>query len=71
MLVNDTKIYQKVENESLFSIERNIIEWEKLQYYNYNDLGSSFDKEFKNLLKNQYFEVISLLQKANLNKNLL
>ena len=71
MLVNDTKIYQKVENESLFSIERNIIEWGKMQYYNYNDSGSSFDEEFKNLLKNQHFEVINLLQKANLNKNLL
>ena len=34
MVVKVTKISQKMENESLFSIDRNIIEWEQTLYYN-------------------------------------
>ena len=35
-----------------------------------NDLKRSFDEEFKNVLKNQFFEAKNLLQKGNLNENL-
>ena len=35
MVVNITKISQRRKNESLLSIEKNIIEWEKASYYNY------------------------------------
>ena len=35
MVVNVTKISQRRKNESLLSIEKNIIEWEKTPYYNY------------------------------------
>ena len=60
MVMNDTKIYHKMKNKSLLSIEKNIIKWEEMPYYNYkklysfrkstiilksNDLKSSFDEE--------------------------
>ena len=35
MVENVTKISQRRKNESLLSIEKNIIEWEKMPYYNY------------------------------------
>ena len=35
MVVNVTKISQRRKNESLLSIEKNFIEWEKMPYYNY------------------------------------
>ena len=35
MVVNVTKISQKMKNKSLLSIEKNIIEREKMLYYNY------------------------------------
>ena len=34
MVVKVRKISQKMENESLLSIDRNIIEWEQTLYYN-------------------------------------
>ena len=64
MVVNVTKISEKVKNKSLLSIEKNIIEWEKTLYYNYNkletiilknnDLESSFNEEYKDVLKIQF-----------------
>ena len=36
MVVNVTKISQRVKNKSLLSIEKNIIEWEKMGKCNYN-----------------------------------
>ena len=51
MVINVTKISQKMKNKSLSSVENSIIEWEKTLGYNYNNLKSSF-------------EAIELLQKA-------
>ena len=36
MVMNDTKIYQKIKNKSLLSIEKNIVKSEKTRYYDYN-----------------------------------
>ena len=36
MVMNDTKIYQKIKNKSLLSIEKNIVKSEKTHYYDYN-----------------------------------
>ena len=55
MVVNVTKISQKIKNKSLLSVEKNIIEWKKRLIIKSNDLESSFD-------------AINLLQKAYLNK---
>ena len=33
MVINDTKISQKMKNRSCLSIEKNIIKWEKTSYY--------------------------------------
>ena len=38
MVVNDKKIYQKMKNNSLLSIEKNIIKSGKLSHYNYKKL---------------------------------
>ena len=35
LVVKVTKISQKRKNKSLLSIEKNIIVWEKISYYNY------------------------------------
>ena len=35
MVVNATKISQKMKNRSLLGIVKSIIEWEKMPYYNY------------------------------------
>ena len=35
MVVNVKKISQKMKNKSLLSIQKNIIEWEKMLYHNY------------------------------------
>ena len=35
MVVSTTKMSQKMKNKCLLSIEKNIIEWEKMFYYNY------------------------------------
>ena len=35
MVVNTTKMSQKMKNKCLLSTEKNIIEWEKMFYYNY------------------------------------
>ena len=35
MVLNVTKFSQKMKNKSLLSIEKNIIEREKMLYYNY------------------------------------
>ena len=35
MVVNVTKISQKKKNSPLFSIEKSIIEWEKIPHHNY------------------------------------
>ena len=51
MVINVTKISQKMKNKSLSSVENSIVEWEKTLGYNYNNLKSSF-------------EAIELLQKA-------
>ena len=40
MVVNNTKIYQKMKNKCLMSIEKNIIKWEKTPNYNYKELFS-------------------------------
>ena len=55
MVKNNTKVYEKMKNKSSLSIEKNIVEWEKMPYYSYNDLESSFDKEYKDVLKNQFW----------------
>ena len=56
MVVSVTKISQKMENKSLLSIEKNILEQKKTLYYDYNnDLKSSF-------------EAVNLVQKTNLNE---
>ena len=57
MVVNVTKISQKMKSKSLLSIEKNIIEWEKCLFSKCNDLKSSL-------------EHINILQKAYLNKKL-
>ena len=62
MVMNVTKISHKLKSKSLLSTEKDIIEWEEMLYYNYkkaimlknNDLKSSFDKEYKDVLKNQF-----------------
>ena len=36
--MEDTKIYQKMKNKSLFSIEKNMIKWGKTPCYNYKKL---------------------------------
>ena len=46
MLLNDSKIYQKMKNKSLLSIERNLIKWKKMPYYNYKKLFLFFKKFF-------------------------
>ena len=38
IVVNDTKIYQKMKNKSLLSIEKNVTKWEKVPHYNYKKL---------------------------------
>ena len=35
MVMNITKISEKMENKSLLSIEKNNTEWQKMPYYNY------------------------------------
>ena len=35
MVMNVTKIYQKMKSKSFLNIEKNIIEWEKMLCYNY------------------------------------
>ena len=35
MVMNVTKIFQKIKNKSFLSIEKNITEWEKMSFYNY------------------------------------
>ena len=35
MVVNITRISQKMKKKSLVSIEKNIVEWEKMPYHNY------------------------------------
>ena len=34
MVLNDTKVYQKMKNESLLVIKKKIIKWAKTTYYN-------------------------------------
>ena len=36
------KIYQKMENKSWLNLEKNIIKWEKMSYYNYKKLFSFY-----------------------------
>ena len=62
MVLNVTKISQKMKNKSLLNIEKDIIKWEKTLYCNYkklllknNDLESSFDEEYKVVLKIQFW----------------
>ena len=38
MVVNETKIFQKMKNKSLLSIEKNILKYEKNLCYNYKKL---------------------------------
>ena len=38
MVVNETKIYQKMKNKSLLSIKKNIIKLAKMPYHNYKKL---------------------------------
>ena len=58
MVVNATKISQKMKNKSLLSIEKNKIEYVIITIKNYflknNDLESSFDEEYKDVLKSQF-----------------
>ena len=57
MVMNDTRIYQKMTSKSLLSVEQNIREWEKcliIIIRNYNDLVSSLDEEYKYVLGNQF-----------------
>ena len=63
MVVNVTKISQKMKKISWLVVEKNIIKWEKALYYNYkkvlfqknNDLKTSFNEKYKNVLKNQFW----------------
>ena len=48
MVMSVAKISQKMKSKSTLRIEKNIIEWEKMLYCNYNDLK-------------YYFEAISLV----------
>ena len=58
MVVNATKISQKMKNKSLLSIEKNKIEYVIITIKKYflknNDLESSFDEEYKDVLKSQF-----------------
>ena len=47
----------KDEKQKSFKYGKNIIEWEKMLYYNYNDLESSFNEEYKDVLKNQFWSL--------------
>ena len=38
IVMNDTKMYQKMKNKSLLSMEKNIMKQEKMSYYNYKEL---------------------------------
>ena len=38
IVMNNTKIYQKMKNKSLLSMEKNIMKQEKMPYYNYKEL---------------------------------
>ena len=38
MVVNITTIFKKRKNKSLLSIEKNIIEFEKMSYYNHKNV---------------------------------
>ena len=40
MVVNVTKISQRMKNKGMLSIEKNIIEWKKTLYYNYKKVFS-------------------------------
>ena len=40
MVVKDIKIYRKMKNKSLLSIEKIITKWEKMPYYNHKKLIS-------------------------------
>ena len=59
MVVNVTKIFQKMKNKSLLSVEKKYYRLRKhalfkiMQnyYFKSNDLKSSFDEEYKDLLK--------------------
>ena len=61
-VMNDIKIYQKMKNKSLLSIEKIIRKWENhlvviirnICFKNSN-LESSFDEECKDVLKNQFW----------------
>ena len=63
MVVNVTKISQKMKKISWLVIEENIIKWEKALYYNCekvlfqknNGLKTSFNEEYKDVLKNQFW----------------
>ena len=49
MVLNNTKVYQKVKNESLLVIEKKIMKWAKTTYYNCKKLlfFSKNNKVFK------------------------
>ena len=59
MVVNVTKIFQKMKNKSLLSVEKKyyrlrkhaLFKIMKNYYFKSNDLKSSFDEEYKDLLK--------------------
>ena len=56
MVVNIAKISQKMDSKSLLSTEKDIIQWEKKTYYNYNQLftkklQNSFDEGYNNVLR--------------------
>ena len=66
MVAKDTKIYLKMKDKSLLSIEKKIIKWEKAHYYNYKKLLTQnflFRKQFwsyeftsKSLFKQKFWK---------------
>ena len=65
MTKNDTKIYLKMKNKSLLSIEKKYYKMKKKPliiiirnyYRKNNDLESSFDEEYKDVLKKSTFKL--------------
>ena len=67
-----------MKNKSVLKIEKNIMKWEKTPLHNYRNYYFKNEMTQKVLLMKiirmflkMNFEALNLLQKANLNKNLL
>ena len=68
MLADVTKISLKMKNKSLLSIEKNITEWEKILYYNYESiLVWKIPLFYKGKYK-KLFSFAPMFEKLSLNK---